>query len=51
DEKFTLDVWYVDNYTLWLDFKIIFLTFLKIVKRENINQPGEATIKFFEGNQ
>jgi len=48
DEKFTLDVWYMDDYTL--DFKIIFLTFLRIVKRENITQPGEATIRFFEGN-
>lgn len=50
EEKFALDIWYVDNHTLWLDWKIIFLTLLKIVKRDGINQPGEATMKFFEGN-
>jgi sugar transferase EpsL len=50
EEKFALDVWYVDNHTLWLDLKIIFLTLLKIVKRDGINQPGAATMKPFEGN-
>ena len=50
EEKFARDVWYVDHLSFWLDIKIIFLTFLKIVKREDINQPGEATMKFFEGN-
>lgn len=50
EEKFALDVWYVDNHTLWLDWKIIFLTLLKIVKRDGINQPGAATMKPFEGN-
>jgi lipopolysaccharide/colanic/teichoic acid biosynthesis glycosyltransferase len=50
EEKFALDVWYVDNHTLWLDLKIIFLTLLKIIKRDGINQPGAATMKPFEGN-
>jgi sugar transferase EpsL len=49
EEKFALDVWYVDNHTLWLDLKIILLTLRKILKRDGINQPGEATIKPFEG--
>jgi sugar transferase EpsL len=51
EEKFALDVWYVDNYTLWLDLKIIFLTLLKIVKRDGINQPGAATMQAFTGSQ
>jgi lipopolysaccharide/colanic/teichoic acid biosynthesis glycosyltransferase len=50
EEKFTLDVWYVDNHTLWLDVKIILLTLLKIVKREDINQSGQATMTPFEGS-
>ena len=37
-EKFKLDVWYVDNWSLWLDIKIFFLTFWKVFKREGINQ-------------
>ena len=51
EEKFELDVWYVDNHTLWLDIQIILMTIVKIVKRENINQPGQATIRPFEGTQ
>jgi len=47
DEKFTLDVWYVDNQSLWFDLKIIALTILKIIKREGINQPGQATAEEF----
>jgi lipopolysaccharide/colanic/teichoic acid biosynthesis glycosyltransferase len=50
EEKFALDVWYVDNHTFWLDLKIIFLTLWKIIGREAINQPGQATIKPFEGS-
>jgi lipopolysaccharide/colanic/teichoic acid biosynthesis glycosyltransferase len=50
EEKFALDVWYVDNHTFWLDMKIIFLTLWKIVKRDDINQPGQATMKPFEGS-
>jgi len=47
EEKFKLDVWYVDNWSLWLDIKIIFMTFWKILKREGISQAGEATMEEF----
>ena len=47
DEKFELDVWYVDNLSLWLDIKIIFLTIIKVIKHEGINQPGHATMEIF----
>jgi sugar transferase EpsL len=50
EEKFALDVWYVDNHTFWLDLKIVFLTPWKIVKRESINQPGQVTMKPFTGS-
>jgi sugar transferase EpsL len=51
EEKFKLDVWYVDHRTLWLDLRIIGLTILKILKREGINQPGRATMEEFRGTQ
>jgi lipopolysaccharide/colanic/teichoic acid biosynthesis glycosyltransferase len=47
EEKFKLDVWYVDNWSLRLDIKIIFMTIWKIIKREGINQPGQATMDEF----
>jgi len=47
EEKFKLDVWYVDNMSLWLDLKIIAMTVWKIFKREGINQPGQATAEEF----
>ena len=47
EEKFKLDVWYVDNWSLWLDVKIILMTVRKILKREGINQPGQATMEEF----
>lgn len=50
DEKFRLDVWYVDNQSFWLDMKILFLTVQKVVKRDGINQDGEATMTKFGGN-
>lgn len=49
EEKFRLDVWYVDHRTLWLDVKILLLTFWKALRREGISQPGEATAREFEG--
>jgi len=49
EEKFKLDVWYVDNQSLWLDLKIIALTIWKILKREGITQPGHATAEEFKG--
>ena len=51
EEKFKLDVWYVDNWSLWLDIKIIAMTIWKIIKREGINQPGEATMREFMGSK
>ncbi|HPL96616.1 MAG TPA: sugar transferase [Smithellaceae bacterium] len=50
EEKFKLDVWYVDNWSLWLDVKIIAMTIWKILKREGISQPGQATMQEFMGN-
>lgn len=51
EEKFKLDVWYVDNRTLWLDFKIIWLTIRKVLKRDGISAAGEATMPKFTGNR
>jgi len=47
EDKFKLDVWYVDNWSLWLDVKIIAMTVMKVLKREGINQNGEATASEF----
>ena len=50
-EKFALDAWYVENYSLWLDVKILSLTIWKILKREGISAPGEATMPRFTGTK
>lgn len=50
DEKFELDVWYVDNMSFWLDLKILFLTLKKVFVREGISQNGQATVEVFKGN-
>jgi sugar transferase EpsL len=50
EDKFCLDVWYVDHYSFGLDLKILFLTFWKVLKREGISQPGQATMEEFKGN-
>jgi lipopolysaccharide/colanic/teichoic acid biosynthesis glycosyltransferase len=47
EEKFAHDVWYVDHLSFWLDVKIIILTLGKIIKREGISQPGQATMEEF----
>jgi len=49
-QKFILDVWYVDHLSFLLDMKIIWLTALKVLKREGINQSGSATVEYFKGN-
>lgn len=49
DEKFALDTWYVDNQSLWLDIKILFLTVKKVLVRDGISAEGEATMTKFEG--
>ena len=51
DEKFKLDVWYVDNQSFWLDIKIILLTFFKVVKQEGISQNSHVTMQRFKGNE
>jgi sugar transferase EpsL len=50
EEKFDLDVWYVDHQSLWLDVKIIALTIVKMIRREGISQPGQATAEEFQGS-
>jgi sugar transferase EpsL len=47
EEKFELDIWYIDNLSLWLDIKILFLTVWKVLKREGISQAGQATMSEF----
>jgi lipopolysaccharide/colanic/teichoic acid biosynthesis glycosyltransferase len=49
EQKFALDVWYIDHVSLWLDIKILFLTIWKIVRREGISQQGQATMEEFRG--
>lgn len=49
EEKFALDVWYVDNLSLWLDLKILALTVWKVLRRDGINQDGHATMPEFMG--
>lgn len=51
DEKFRLDIWYVDNRSFWLDLKILVLTVRKVVAREGISAAGEATMSKFEGSK
>ncbi len=50
EDKFRLDVWYVEHWSLWLDVKILFLTVWKVFKREGISQPGHATAEEFMGS-
>ncbi|MBK6367969.1 MAG: sugar transferase [Polaromonas sp.] len=50
DEKFKLDVWYVDNHSIWLDIKILWLTIRKVVARDGISAAGEATMSKFTGS-
>ncbi len=51
EEKFRLDVWYVDNLSSWLDIKILWLTLLKVMVRDGINAAGEATMIRFTGSK
>lgn len=48
-KKFELDVWYVDHCTLWTDIKIIWITIMKVLKRADISQEGQATMEAFNG--
>ena len=49
-EKFDLDVWYVENWSLWIDIKIFFLTIYKVIKRDGINQSENVTMEYFNGS-
>jgi sugar transferase EpsL len=49
--RFKLDVWYVDNWSFWLDIQIILMTVWKTVSREGINQQGQATVEYFKGER
>ena len=51
EEKFALDVWYVDNRSFWLDVKILWLTVSKVIKSEGISQRGHATTEKFLGDK
>ena len=49
EEKFKLDVWYVDNQSFWLDMKILWMTLIKVFRREGISHEGQATMEKFKG--
>jgi len=49
--RFNMDVWYVDNWSFWLDLRIIFLTLWKVISREGINQKGQSTVEHFKGEK
>ena len=51
EQKFELDVWYVDNCSVWLDVKILFLTVLKVIKREGISHAGHVNMEEFMGSE
>jgi len=51
EEKFEMDVWYVDNSSFWLDFKILFLTVKKVLLRDNVSQSGHVTMEKFRVNE
>jgi lipopolysaccharide/colanic/teichoic acid biosynthesis glycosyltransferase len=51
EDKFELDVWYVEHWSLWLDIRILLSTPLKVLRREGINQPGNATAMEFMGSE
>ena len=50
-EKFDLDVWYVDNQSIWLDIKILWITVKKVIMRDGINQVDHSTMEQFKGNE
>ncbi|MDJ0897399.1 MAG: sugar transferase [Xenococcus sp. MO_188.B8] len=50
DEKFQLDVWYIDHWSLWLDLKILLFTVVKVIKKDGINQEGYDTSEEFQGS-
>lgn len=51
EEKFKLDTWYVENQSVWLDFKIMLKTVKKVLAKDDINEAGEATMSKFTGSE
>ena len=51
DEKFDLDVWYVDNQSIWLDIKILYMTIKKVIARDGISAKGDATMPRFDKDE
>ena len=50
DDKFKLDLWYVNNHSFLVDIRILLMTFVKVFKRDGITQTGHATTEYFKGN-
>ncbi len=50
DDRFAMDVWYVDNHNLWLDARILWLTVLAVIRRDGVSAEGHATMPEFMGN-
>jgi lipopolysaccharide/colanic/teichoic acid biosynthesis glycosyltransferase len=50
DQKFDLDVWYVDNQSIWLDIKILWMTVQKVILRDGISSKNEVTMPKFKGS-
>lgn len=50
DQRLEMDVWYVDNRSLWLDLKILLMTVFKVIRRDGISQDGQATMERFRGS-
>jgi lipopolysaccharide/colanic/teichoic acid biosynthesis glycosyltransferase len=50
EDKFAMDVWYVDHQSFWLDCRILYLTLRAVVSREGVSQPGSATMEKFRGS-
>jgi lipopolysaccharide/colanic/teichoic acid biosynthesis glycosyltransferase len=49
-DKFALDVWYVDHWSFWLDLQILLMTVWKVLRREGISQEGQETVEYFKGD-
>ena len=50
-DRFEMDVWYVDNLSFMLDLRIVFKTIYRVVSRDNVAQNGQATVEYFKGNK
>jgi len=50
EDKFQLDVWYVDHQSFWLDLKILLLTIKNVIYRQDINAAGDTAMPLFQGN-